>query len=141
MISKIFQDKIELKMAYENIKKGKNGKKSEKSENINENEKINSGDSTEGIFLTNVNKKFQSKSNNSKNKLKPIGNILNAKIKIKINQNNISNKEMTRSSSLPKFGVFKSKLKPINIKTMKRNNDNKMLINSKSQRTIEKVKK
>ena len=140
-LSKIFQDKIELKMAYENIKNGKNGKKSEKSENINENEKINSGDSTEGIFLTNVNKKFQSKSNNSKNKLKPIGNILNAKIKIKINQNNISNKEMTRSSSLPKFGVFKSKLKPINIKTMKRNNDNKMLINSKSQRTLEKVKK
>ena len=138
-LSKIFQDKTILKTAYENIK-NKNGKKIEKSENMNENEEINDGNSTEGIFLTNVNKKFQSKKNNSKNKLKPIGKILNTKIKIKIKQNNSTNKQMTRSSSLSQFGIFKSKLKPINIKAMKRN-DSKMLISSKSQRILENVKK
>ena len=136
-LSKIFQDKIELKMAFESVKIRKYGKNNEKSEN---NEKINVGNSTEGIFLTNVNKKFQNKNNNSRNKLKPISNILNAKIKIKINQNNSLNKQMTRSTSLPKFGVFKSKLRPINIKTMKRN-DSDMLMNSKSQRILENVKK
>ena len=138
-LSKIFQDKTILKTAYENIK-NKNGKKIEKSENMKENEEINDGNSTEGIFLTNVNKKFQSKKNNSKNKLKPIGKILNTKIKIKIKQNNSTNKQMTRSSSLSQFGIFKSKLKPINIKAMKRN-DSKMLISSKSQRILENVKK
>ena len=136
-LNKIFQDKIELKLAFENVKNRKNGKNDEKNE---KNENINVGNSTEGIFLTNVNKKFQSKSNNSRNKLKPINNIFNGKIKIKISQNNSLNKQMTRSPSLSKFGDFKSKLKPINIKTMKRN-DSELLISSKSQRILEKAKK
>ena len=49
-------------------------------------------------------------------KLKPIGNYLNSKIKINQKMNS-SNKQMIRSSSLPKYDMLKFKLKPINDKT------------------------
>ena len=127
-LSRIIQDKIELKLAYEKIK-NKN--------NENEKDKINPSNSLDGIFLTNVNKKFKRK-NKSNNKLKPITNSLNGKIKLNdINNNSISNKQMIRSSSQPKLPLFKSKLKPIN---MKRNN-NKGLISSRSQNILDNVKK
>ena len=127
-LSRIIQDKIELKLAYEKIK-NKN--------NENEKDKINPSNSLDGIFLTNVNKKFKRK-NKSNNKLKPITNSLNGKIKLNdINNNSISNKQMIRSSSQLKLPLFKSKLKPIN---MKRNN-NKGLISSRSQNILDNVKK
>ena len=125
-LSKIFQDKKELKTAYNNLKNKNNENKEE--------EKVNTiitsvTSSVDGIFLTNVNRKFQSK-NNKKNKLVPIGKTLNKNIKIISNSNLNNNKKMMHSSSQPKFFNLKPKLKPINIK---RNNNNRMLFNSKSQ--------
>ena len=133
-LSRIIHDKLELKIAYENIRK-----------KIIENEKnkINVSNSVDNIFLTNVNKKFKSKNKNSQKKeLKPIKNVLNGRIKLNNNINNIknknfANKQMIRSTSQPKFPLFKNKLKPIN---MKRNN-NKGLVNSKSQKILDNVKK
>ena len=133
-LSRIIHDKLELKIAYENIKK-----------KIIENEKnkINVSNSVDNIFLTNVNKKFKSKNkNNQKKELKPIKNVLNGRIKLNnniynIKDNSIANKQMIRSTSQPKFPLFKSKLKPIN---MKRNN-NKGLVNSKSQKILDNAKK
>ena len=119
-LNKIIQDKEELKDAYNNFKNEKLKVKDDK---------MNVSHSTEGLFLTNVNKKFQSK-NNTKNKLMPIRKYLNNGIKIN------NDKKMLRSSSQPKFGILKSKLKPIIIK-----GNNKILVNSKSQRTLEKEKK
>ena len=119
-LNKIIQDKEELKDAYNNFKNEKLKVKEDK---------MNVSHSTEGLFLTNVNKKFQSK-NNTKNKLMPIRKYLNNGIKIN------NDKKMLRSSSQPKFGILKSKLKPIIIK-----GNNKILVNSKSQRTLEKEKK
>ena len=133
-LSRIIHDKLELKIAYENIKK----KIIE-----NENNKINVSNSVDNIFLTNVNKKFKSKNkNNQKKELKPIKNVLNGRIKLNnnnynIKDNSIANKQMIRSTSQPKFPLFKSKLKPIN---MKRNN-NKGLVNSKSQKILDNAKK
>ena len=70
--------------------------------------------------------------------MKPITNSLKGKINLNnINNNSISNKQMIRSSSQPKLPLFKSKLKPIN---MKRNN-NKGLISSRSQNILDNVKK
>ena len=126
-LSKIFQDKKELKTAYNNLKNKNNENKEEEKVNT-----INTSvtSSVDGIFLTNVNRKFQSK-NNKKNKLVPIGKTLNKNIKIISNSNlNNNNKKMMHSSSQPKFFNLKPKLKPINIK---RNNNNRMLFNSKSQ--------
>ena len=119
-INKIFQDKDELKNAYDILKKEKIIKK----------EKISTSNSSDGIFLTNVNKKFQKKSNN-RNKLMPISKFL----KKPININSYTNK-LIRSSSQPKYGLIKSKLKPI---ITKRNNS-KIITKSKSQRVIEKAK-
>ena len=133
-LSRIIHDKLELKIAYENIKK----KIIE-----NENNKINVSNSVDNIFLTNVNKKFKSKNkNNQKKELKPIKNVLNGRIKLNnnnynIKDNSIANKQMIRSTSQPKFPLLKSKLKPIN---MKRNN-NKGLVNSKSQKILDNAKK
>ena len=124
-LSKIIQDKVELKSAYENLKNKKN-------EN---DEKLNVSNSSEGIFLTNVNKKFLSK-NNSKKKLKPIGDYLNTKIKINQKMSS-ANKQMIRSSSLPKYDMLKFKLKPINMKK----NNSKFVVNSKSQKNIKNTKK
>ena len=124
-LSKIFQDKKELKTAYNNLKNKNNENKEEEKVNT-----INTSvtSSVDGIFLTNVNRKFQSK--NNKNKLVPIGKTLNKNIKIISNSNLNNNKKMMHSSSQPKFFNLKPKLKPINIK---RNNNNRMLFNSKSQ--------
>ena len=119
-LNKIFQDKDELKNAYDILK----------NEKIIKKEKISTSNSSEGLFLTNVNKKFQKKSN-SKNKLMPIGKF----IKNPININSHTNK-LIRSSSQPKYGIIKAKLKPI---ITKRNN-NKFLTKSKSQSIIEKAK-
>jgi hypothetical protein len=119
-LNKILQDKDELKNAYDILK----------NEKIIKKEKIINNNSSEGIFLTNVNKKFQRKSN-SKNKLMPIGKF----VKSPINKNSYANK-LIRSSSQPKYGIVKSKLKPIIIKR----NNNKMLTKSKSQSIIEKAK-
>ena len=125
-LSKIFQDKKELKTAYNKLKNKNNENKEEEKVNT-----INASvtSSVDGIFLTNVNRKFQSK-NNKKNKLVPIGKTLNKNIKIISNSNLNNNKKMMHSSSQPKFFNLKPKLKPINIK---RNNNNRMLFNSKSQ--------
>ena len=114
-LNKILQDKDELKNAYDILKNEKIIKKA----------KISTSNSCEGIFLTNVNKKFQKKSN-SKNKLMPIRKF----IKNPININSYTNK-LIRSSSQPKY-----KLNPI---TNKRNNS-KILTKSKSQNVIEKAK-
>ena len=124
-LSKIFQDKKELKTAYNNLKNKNNENKEEEKVNT-----INTSvtSSVDGIFLTNVNRKFQSK-NNKKNKLVPIGKTLNKNIKIISNSNLNNNKKMMHSSSQPKFFNLKPKLKPINIKR----NNNRMLFNSKSQ--------
>ena len=127
-LSRIFQDKLELKIAYENIRKN----------NENEKNKINVSNSLDNIFLTNVNKKFKSKNKNSpKNKIKPVKNILNGKIRLNNNIYNIKNNfignKLIHSSSQPKLPMFKSKLKPID---MKRNNNNKRLVSSKSQKKI-----
>ena len=119
-LNKILQDKDELKNAYDILK----------NEKIIQKAKISTSNSCEGIFLTNVNKKFQKKSN-SKNKLLPIGKF----IKNPININSYTNK-LIRSSSQPKYGIIKTKLKPI---ITKRNN-NKTLTKSKSQSVIEKAK-
>ena len=119
-LNKILQDKDELKNAYDILK----------NEKIIQKAKISTSNSCEGIFLTNVNKKFQKKSN-SKNKLLPIGKF----IKNPININSYTNK-LIRSSSQPKYGIIKKKLKPI---ITKRNN-NKILTKSKSQSVIEKAK-
>ena len=133
-LSRIIHDKLELKIAYENIKK----KIIE-----NENNKINVSNSVDNIFLTNVNKKFKSKNkNNQKKELKPIKNVLNGRIKLNnnnynIKDNSIANKQMIRSTSQPKFPLFKSKLKPIN---MKRNN-NKGLVNYKKKKILDNAKK
>jgi hypothetical protein len=114
-LNKILQDKDELKNAYDILKNEKIIKKA----------KISTSNSCEGIFLTNVNKKFQKKSN-SKNKLMPIRKF----IKNPVNINSYTNK-LIRSSSQPKY-----KLNPI---TNKRNNS-KILTKSKSQNVIEKAK-
>ena len=84
--------------------------------------------------MTNVNKKFQIKNNNYKNKLTPIGKNINGKIKFNSNNNKIKN--LIHSSSQPKLGIIKSKLKPINIKR----NNIKVLTGSKSQ-IFEEIKK
>ena len=114
-LNKILQDKDELKNAYDILKNEKIIKKA----------KISTSNSCEGIFLTNVNKKFQKKSN-SKNKLMPIRKF----IKNPININSYTNK-LIRSSSQPKY-----KLNPI---TNKRNNSN-ILTKSKSQKEKKKAK-
>ena len=119
-LNKILQDKDELKNAYDILK----------NEKIIKKEKISTSNSCEGIFLTNVNKKFQNK-NNSKNKLMPITKF----IKNPININSYTNK-LIRSSSQPKYGIIKTKLKPI---ITKRNN-NKNLTKSQSQSVIKKEK-
>ena len=131
-LNKIFQDKKELKLAYNNLK-NKNNENEDKNQkdinintnsNVNTNSNINVSNSTEGIFLTNVNKKFQNKKNN--NKLVPLGKQFSNNIKVNAMSN--TDKKMIRSSSQPKFAEFKSKIK---LKPIKRNNRN--LINSKSQ--------
>ena len=131
-LNKIFQDKKELKLAYNNLK-NKNNENEDKNQkdinintnsNVNTNSNINVSNSTEGIFLTNVNKKFQNKKYN--NKLVPLGKQFSNNIKVNAMSNN--DKKMIRSSSQPKFAEFKSKIK---LKPIKRNNRN--LINSKSQ--------
>ena len=88
-------------------------------------------ESVEGIFLTNVNKKFKSKNNNN-NKLSPIGKNLKT---AQINAMSNTEKTMIRSSSQPKLAEYKTKTK---LKPIKRNNKN--LINSKSQ-IFENIKK
>ena len=119
-LNKILQDKDELKNAYDILK----------NEKIIKKENISTSNSCEGIFLTNVNKKFQNKSN-SKNKLMPIKKF----IKNPININSYTNK-LIRSSSQPKYGLIKTKLKPI---ITKRNN-NKIITKSQSQSIIKKEK-
>ena len=119
-LTKILQDKDELKNAYDIFK-------NEKIIKEDKNNKINTSHSTEGLFLTNVNKKFQS-INNSKARLLPISKFANNGNKL-----NSNNNKLIRSSSQPKYILNKSKLKPIVIKR----NKNKILINSKSQKTIE----
>jgi centrosomal protein CEP104 len=120
-LTKIFQDKKELKIAYDNYKNNKTI--DEEKEIDKDKNKINVLNSVEGVFLTNVNKKFQNK--NNKNKLLSVGKKLNSEI----NLISDGNKKMSHSSSQSQIGNFKSKLKPIK---MKRNKD-KSLINSKSQ--------
>ena len=120
-LSKIFQDKKELKITYENIKNEKNNE-------------VKPANIFDGVFLTNVNKKFQIKNNNYKNKLTPIGKNINGKIKFNSNNNKIKN--LIHSSSQPKLGIIKSKLKPINVKR----NKIKILTGSKSQ-NFEEIKK
>ena len=119
-LNKILQDKDELKNAYDILK----------NEKIIKKEKISTSNSCEGIFLTNVNKKFQNKSN-SKNKLMPITKF----VKTPININSYTNK-LIRSSSQPKYGIIKTKLKPI----ITKKNNNKMLTKSQSQSVIKKEK-
>ena len=125
-LSKIIQDKKELKIAYNNLKNKKNNKEEKYNKNNNDNinlDNISTNNSIEGIFLTNVHKKFKKKNNpNLVDKLVPSGKIPNLKDALKGNAIIDNNKKMIRSTSQPKFG----KLKPI-----KRNN--KILINSKSQ--------
>ena len=125
-LTKILQDKDELKNAYDIFKNEKIIKedKTNKSNKIN---KINTSHSTEGLFLTNVNKKFQNITN-SKAKLLPITKLPNNGNKL-----NSNNNKLIRSSSQPKYIINKSKLKPI----VTKRNKNKILINSKSQKTIE----
>ena len=137
-LSKIIQDKKELKIAYNNLKNKKNNNKEEKDNkknNDNDNlDNININNSIEGIFLTNVHKKFKKKNNpNLVNKLVPAGKIPSLKDNLKAKAINDSNKKMIRSTSQPKFGNLKPVLKPI-----KRNNKN--LINSRSQ-VFENLKK
>ena len=120
-LSKIFQDKKELKITYENIKNEKNNE-------------VKPANIFDGVFLTNVNKKFQIKNNSYKNKLTPIGKNINGKIKFNSNNNKIKN--LIHSSSQPKLGIIKSKLKPINVKR----NKIKILTGSKSQ-NFEEIKK
>ena len=137
-LSKIIQDKKELKIAYNNLKNKKNNNKEEKdNKNNNDNDNldnININNSIEGIFLTNVHKKFKKKNNpNLVNKLVPAGKIPSLKDNLKAKAINDSNKKMIRSTSQPKFGNLKPVLKPI-----KRNNKN--LINSRSQ-VFENLKK
>ena len=126
-LTKIFQDKKELKIAYDNYKNNRN--LDEEKEIDKDKNKINISNSVEGVFLTNVNKKFQNK--NNKNKLS-VKNNITCKINLISNENN----KMIRSSSQPKIGNLKPKLKPIKIKRSK----DRSLINSKSQ-IFEKVKK
>jgi hypothetical protein len=125
-LTKILQDKDELKNAYD-IFKNEKIIKEDKTIKASKANKINTSHSTEGIFLTNVNKKFQN-INNSKAKLLPITKFANNGNKL-----NSNNNKLIRSSSQPKYVINKSKLKPI---VMKRNK-NKIIINSKSQKTIE----
>ena len=138
-LCKIFQDKKELKIAYDNLKNKKNTKiKNEKIEKKEEEKAVNVGNIEEGIFLTNVNKKFQHKTiNNNKrqNKLIPIGKKINQHRNIIVSKNT-NNKVMIHSSSQPKFLNLKPKLNPINLKK----NNNKILFNSKSQ-VFEKLQK
>ena len=115
-LCKIFQDKKELRIAYNNLKSKKNEKEDKKND-------LNVSNSVDGIFLTNVNKKFQSK-NNLKMKLESLGKNSNGTTKVNAFTN--TNKIMMRSSSQPKFFNLKPKLMPI-----KRNK--KLLSNSKSQ--------
>ena len=127
-LCKIFQDKKELKTAYDNLKNKKNIKVEKKEEE----KAVNVGITEEGLFLTNVNKRFKSKTRNNiskKNKLIPIGKTLNKHLKINSNNINNNNKIMIHSSSQPKLFNLKPKLKPINLKR----NNNKILVNSKSQ--------
>ena len=119
-LTKILQDKDELKNAYDIFK-------NEKIIKEDKTNKINTSHSTEGLFLTNVNKKFQN-INNSKAKLLPINKFANNGNKL-----NSNNNKLIRSSSQPKYIINKSKLKPI----VTKRNKNKILINSKSQKTIE----
>ncbi len=131
-LTKIFQDKKELKIAYNNLK---NGKKVKNGKNEKE-EKVNVSNSAEALFLTNVNKKFQSK-NNSKKKLSPIGKNLNDLRLLNSNNDIHNNKQLMRSISQPKIGSLKTKLKPINFKR----NSKKVLVNSKSQDVFDNIKK
>ena len=126
-LCKILQDKKELRIAYNNLKnkKNENDDKNKKDININNKTNTNMSNSVEGIFLTNVNKKFQSK-NNINNKLSPIGK--KSKNIIQINAMTNTDKTMIRSSSQPKFWEYKTKIK---LKPIKKNNKN--LVNSKSQ--------
>ena len=138
-LSKIIQDKKELKIAYNNLKNKKNNKEEKDNNNNNNNDNsnldnININNSIEGIFLTNVHKKFKKKNNpNLVNKLVPAGKIPSLKDNLKAKAINDSNKKMIRSTSQPKFGNLKPVLKPI-----KRNNKN--LVNSRSQ-VFENLKK
>ena len=130
-LSKIIQDKKELKIAYNNLKNKRNNKeeKDNKSNN-NDNTHLDNtslNNSIDGIFLTNVHKKFKKKNNpNLVNKLVPSEKFPNLKDTLKSNAIIDTSKKMIRSTSQPKFGNLKPILKPI-----KRNNKN--LINSKSE--------
>ena len=97
---------------------------------------MNVSNSAEALFLTNVNKKFQSK-NNSKKKLSPIGKNLNDLRLLNSNNDIHNNKQLMRSISQPKIGSLKTKLKPINFKR----NSKKVLVNSKSQDVFDNIKK
>ena len=129
-LSKILQDKKELKAAYDELKKDQNEK--EEKMKASSNGTISGSVSGEGeaIFLTNVNKKFPSKGS-PKNKLCPVLRKLNGFKKFRSNNKLINGKRLMHSSSQPKFGINKTKLKPIG----KRNTE-KILANSKSQNVL-----
>ena len=139
-LSKIFQDKKQLKAAYNEVKLKQNGNKKD-------DEKINVNNSVEGIFLTNVNKKFQSKNNNNKNKLIPINKVLKGTKQVNLEQVNKdkkidpeqTNKEKNESvepkNSDKKLNVEKPyKIKKINIEPKNKDKDkDKKMIKSSSQ--------
>ena len=125
-INKIFQDKEELKNAFDNFKKDEKNKTEKNISDKNNNSLINQHNNSsfnfdENIFLTNVNKKFP-----QKNKLKPI------ELKVELLRANKQIK-MMRSISQPRYGYSKNKLKPISTRVKPK----KILINSKSSSTIE----
>ena len=127
-LNRIFQDKLELKTAFNNLKKGiKPVEEKKVSPNVI--------DSDDGLFLTNVNKVFKKKENNVKKKLLPISQNINFNT-IKASPEIVKDKSMMRSSSQPKI-AFKNKLKPISTKR----NGKKKLVNSKSQHEFQNIKK
>ena len=136
-LTKILQDKKELKSAYDDLKKEKEREKErEKEKDKNEKEeKMRASGSGEVLFLTNVNKKFPNKYS-PKNKLTPIVRSLNGFKKFRSNKNIINGKRLMHSSSQPKFVISKAKLKPIGKKSTE-----KILVNSKSQNQLFSIRK
>ena len=108
----IIKTEKELKKIYEKLKK-------------EEMKNVDVSQSYESLFLTNVNKKFPLK---QKTKLKPID-----KPSIKLQ---LLDRQILRSSSQPKLKLSKIKLKPILDKKKV-----KMLLNSNSQKSVNKPRK
>ena len=135
---KIINDKEEFKLAYDNLQ--------------NDNSQVNVSSSVDGIFMTNVNKVFNSNKKKitlrKKKLLLPIGSSKFSKNNANKNKSqsdiNIStDKNLVRSESQPKYNEVKNKLKPViqrNNRALNNSMSQKIFVKSKNKKLISSIK-